>query len=271
MDGLLDDTKAGQIHTSRFDPDYSTEQDQVWLDTAAELRNRKPSPLKRRCGQRQDPECVAEWHAAMKEWNAAYRYANKMWKSAREGPKLSLVKGEGRTKVPRALGFAIGGAIAGGIIYLLTRGPKRVSGREYLEGVQPALIDLLNDWDREGWFDVTVAPPMRLPSGRLLSGGLRTDDAAQAEAARVGLSKATNLHITPHGRGAAIDVYPVGFNPYSDFSTQPEMAGLMAQFASWASQKSYRGFTFYPGINFGDYPHIEIKEWRSLPDPGAVA
>lgn len=175
------------------------------------------------------------------------------------------------TKIPKVLGWALGGIVAGGVIYLMTRGPKRVRGREFAQGVHPALIGLLDLWDKEGWFNVTVAPPFVLPSGYAVEGGLRTDEAAQRAIAQAGLSKAFDLKSTAHGRGAALDIHPEGFDPHRDFSTQPEMAGLMAQFASWASQKVIDGVEFYPGINFGDYPHIEIKGWRSLPFPMVYA
>jgi hypothetical protein len=152
----------------------------------------------------------------------------------------------------------------------------RVSGRAYAAGVHPALPALLDLWDQFGWFDVTVAPPFKMLSGDYIDGGLRTDEAVQGEAQAEGLSKAGDLYSTPHGRGAALDIYPVGFDPHRSFEDQPEMAGLMAQFASWASQQTVvlgqgtptqQSFTFYPGINFGDYPHIEIKGWQSLPYP----
>ncbi len=152
----------------------------------------------------------------------------------------------------------------------------RVSGRAYAQGVHPALIGLLDLWDQQGWFDVTVAPPFKMASGDYIDGGLRTDAAAQGEAQAEGLSNAGDLASTAHGRGAALDIYPVGFDPHQNFDNQQEMAGLMAQFASWASQQTVvlgqgtptqQSFTFYPGINFGDYPHIEIKGWQSLPYP----
>lgn len=144
---------------------------------------------------------------------------------------------------------------------------NQVSGRAYAVGVHPALIGLLDLWDEQGWFPITVAPPFKMASGDYISGGLRTDAAVQGEAQAEGLSKAGDLYSTPHGRGAALDIYPVGFDPHQNFDNQPEMAGLMAQFGSWASQQTVQGFSFYPGINFGDYPHIEIKGWQSLPFP----
>ncbi len=53
-----------------------------WAEEMARLRGEKISPLKRYCGQRQDPECVAKWHAFMKDWNRAYRAASKAQKLA---------------------------------------------------------------------------------------------------------------------------------------------------------------------------------------------
>lgn len=157
--------------------------------------------------------------------------------------------------------WALGGRMAG----------KNVFDRHLAAGVHPSLIALLDLWDKEGWFPVRVSS---------WSGGLRTDAAAQAAQAAGGLSNATTLKQTPHGRGAALDIWPLGFNPNAaTLSEQPEAMDRMYQFAEWAKSKG--GFVAGKDwVNFkttpaqkagadpaGDWPHLEIANWQSLPYP----
>jgi soluble lytic murein transglycosylase-like protein len=64
----------------------------------ARLRGEKISPLKRYCGQRQDPECVAKWHAFMKDWNRAYRAASKAQKLALKRQSQVAVPNKGQNE-----------------------------------------------------------------------------------------------------------------------------------------------------------------------------
>lgn len=146
---------------------------------------------------------------------------------------------------------------------------RRVRNRDAADGVHPDLLALLDAWDKDGTFDVIVAP----------NGGLRTDEDTQANLASGGLSRATTLKTTPHGRGAALDVWPVGFNAYGPtLSEQPES---MAQFTEFGAFAKARGLVWGGDwTNFkqsaaqkdgidpgGDWPHVELASWTSLPFP----
>jgi hypothetical protein len=144
---------------------------------------------------------------------------------------------------------------------------KRVFYRERAEGVHPALVGLLDSWERDGEFAVQVAGGEGWP----YPGGLRTDEATQAAAAATGLSAASTLKDTPHGRGAALDVWPMGFEPYQSFEVQPGMRELMTRFGEFAEA---RGFEWGGRWGKADYPHVQVPGWRSLPFPppyGGVA
>ena len=140
----------------------------------------------------------------------------------------------------------------------------RVSGLDRAKGVHPELIQLLQAWNISGEFDVQVSP-----SG----GGLRKS----LQDTEFG-SNATNLAETPHGRGGALDVWPIGFDPYKTLMSQPYVMEQMRIFGHFAKAKGFvwggdwQNFKVTDaqkrGIDPpGDWPHIEMKNWRSLPFP----
>lgn len=137
---------------------------------------------------------------------------------------------------------------------------SRVLYRERADGVHPDLQWLLDEWEREGTFVVQIAGGPDWP----YPGGVRTDEATQQAAAAAGLSAATSLAQTPHGRAAALDVWPDGFNPHLTFDAQPGQLQLMQTFGAWAESK---GFTWGGRFSTPDYPHVEIVNWRNLPFP----
>lgn len=140
-----------------------------------------------------------------------------------------------------------------------------VFNRERAAGVHPDLQNLLDDWIREGSHDVIIGGGGIYPNG-----GLRTDAQAQADAAANGLTNATTLKMTPHGRGAALDVWPVGFNPNVAWDYQPAAVKQMfLDFGSWAEGKGFTWGGRWSSATFpnGDQPHIEMKNWLSLPYP----
>ncbi len=127
-------------------------------------------------------------------------------------------------------------------------------------GVHPSLLALLEDWNRFGLHDVVIAGGEGWPNG-----GLRTDVLEQHKAFVAGLTKARTLADTPHGRGAALDVWPRGFNPHRGFDTQPDMPDLFRVFGQFAED---RGFVWGGDwASFQDLPHVEIADWRHLPYP----
>jgi hypothetical protein len=134
-------------------------------------------------------------------------------------------------------------------------------------GVHPGMQALLDAWENEGWFDVMVGEPFAGFPG----GGLRTaaDAAGQAAACQADLSNACTLADTPHGRGAALDIWPVGFVPTKSHAEQPlpGMLERMMEFGRWARSKGYEW-----GGDWADpdYPHVQLRAWRSLPFPPPV-
>lgn len=144
-------------------------------------------------------------------------------------------------------------------------GEARVFNRERADGVHPSLQALLNAWEAQGTFHVTVA------GGSFPNGGLRGElDVAKAQA--LGVSRAEDLSQTAHGRGAAIDVWPLNFDPFKSFQEQPDMFPLFMEWAAFVERhgfKSGRHFTniVAPDGVVGDWPHAEMYDWRSLPYP----
>ncbi len=143
---------------------------------------------------------------------------------------------------------------------------RRVRYRERAEGVLPPLVALLDAWDAEGTHDVMVAP----------DGGLRTDEARQAGYASSGTSNAATLEDTPHGRGAALDVYPVSFLPYISGRWEDVPGPVKLEFATFGRFAEARGLKWggrWSSSRFpnGDQPHVELPNWRSYPYPPEVA
>lgn len=148
----------------------------------------------------------------------------------------------------------------------------RVLERARAAGVAPELVALLDAWDVSGPHAVLVAP----------YGGLRTTQEDQSKLAELGMSAATNLATTPHGRGAALDVWPVAFLAHvprswggtaSRWSTWDEVdEPIKAQFATFGAFAEARGLQWggrwrsskYPS---GDQPHVELPNWQRLPFP----
>lgn len=136
----------------------------------------------------------------------------------------------------------------------------KVLNRERASGVLQPLQVVLDRWELEGTHTIVIAGGPSWP----YPGGLRTDASEQAAAAAGGLSRATTLDSTPHGRGAALDVWPEGFDPRRGFDTQPGMKHLMAVFGEWAERQ---------GLEWGgrwqqpDMPHVQLRDWRQYPYP----
>lgn len=169
--------------------------------------------------------------------------------------------------MPLLLGLAL---LAGVVTFIATR-PRddeggsdvgdpfsaMVHNKDRANGAHAELRKLLEDWEREGTHEVTVA----------VDGGLRWGlDAEQKQKGffDAGLSKAATLKQTPHGRGAALDVHPVGFNPNAGFDTQPGMREKFVSFGTWAESKGFTwGGRFGSFGKDGDLPHIEIKNWAT--------
>lgn len=148
----------------------------------------------------------------------------------------------------------------------------RVWHLERLDGTHPSVRELAASWVREGTHDVLVAP----------DGGLRTDEAGQADKAKAGLSAAASLKSTPHGRGAAGDFWPVSFLPFVPVSAggmgprwvaweklPQQVRDEFRAFGEFAEKRGFRWGGRWVSKLFpnGDQPHVEMPQWGALPFP----
>jgi hypothetical protein len=145
-------------------------------------------------------------------------------------------------------------------------GSARVLGRENAAGVVPEMLAMLDAWEQEGDFDVTL--PSWPPSGT------RTD-AQELEIHNEGLTNATTASTSAHGHGCAIDVWMPGFDPGKSFDDQPDVWALQQRFGAWAESKGYRwGYRWANQYGFGPYGdavHFELSNWTSYPTIGGVS
>lgn len=144
---------------------------------------------------------------------------------------------------------------------------KRVQGRHRALGVRRQMTELLDAWDAQGTHDVIIPEPIR---GVVAPPGLRTVQ-DQLDAFAAGLTEATTIVDTAHGRGFALDVHPVDFNPRVAWERQPadvrakfEAFGVFAErfTASDGSRFVWGGRWRTAKLPYGDQPHVEVKDWR---------
>lgn len=146
---------------------------------------------------------------------------------------------------------------------------------ERARGVHPRMLVLLQEWRKRGTFELVVG----------FHGGLRVDPTVQAMLSGAGMSAANNLRITPHGRGGALDLWPISFLAHVPrswggearrWTTWPELPQLVRdQFAVIGVFSEGLGFKWggrwvghsYPN---GDQPHHELADWQRLPFPAPV-
>lgn len=151
----------------------------------------------------------------------------------------------------------------------------QVLRRERARGVHPQLQALLDTWVLEGTHDVVIA----------VNGGVRSDPVLQASLAAEGFSAAGTLKVTPHGRAAAVDVWPASFLPHVPVAN----GGTARRWSSWAELpqpvrdefKAFGVFAESKGFKWGgrwlgraypngDQPHVELANWQRLPFPAPV-
>ena len=157
------------------------------------------------------------------------------------------------------------------LVVLLTSGTAaaavsspRVRHRERAKGVRRELQDLLDEWELYGTHDVEL-PATPWP-------GLRTSEADQASYAAGGVSGASTLQQTAHGRGGALDVWPVGFAAYVAGTWDAVPAELKAKFQAFGAFAEARGFIWggrwrTAALPNGDQPHVQMANWQQLPFP----
>lgn len=151
--------------------------------------------------------------------------------------------------------------------YMLANKTSKVLHIERAKGCDVRLLSFLKWWQENGTFDIHVAP----------DGGVRHDEEKQLSYFLNGYSNAKTLEETAHGRGGAIDLYPVGFNPsiaIPRHSLGPPNSGGTKQPVTEA-----RFFELgAAGENFGlvwggrwkspyDLPHFQVPNWQRLPFP----
>lgn len=151
----------------------------------------------------------------------------------------------------------------------------KVYNLERAIGVHPRMLVLPREWQRRGLFDIYVA----------LHGGLRVDEAVQKSLSGGGMSAATTLRVTPHGRGGALDLCPMGFLAFVPVSfggtakrwfgwdelpqlirDQFKLIGLFSEALGFKWGGRWLGKA-YPN---GDQPHHELADWQRLPFPAPV-
>lgn len=148
----------------------------------------------------------------------------------------------------------------------------RILHLERARGVHPRMLVLLLDWAKHGPFDIAVA----------MHGGVRTDPGVQTMLSGGGMSAASTLKVTPHGRAGALDLWPLGFLAYvpksfggtaARWGTWEGLPQLIRdQFAELGRFSKALGFKWggdwvgksYPN---GDQPHHELADWQRLPFP----
>lgn len=148
----------------------------------------------------------------------------------------------------------------------------KVHHLERAQGVHPRMLVLLQRWQLTGPFEIAVA----------MHGGLRSDEAVQVSLSGSGMSAANTLKKTPHGRGGALDLVPLGFLAFVPVA----FGGTAKRWASWEELPQlirdqfaiiglfgeHLGFKWggrwlgkqYPN---GDQPHHELADWGRLPFP----
>jgi hypothetical protein len=129
--------------------------------------------------------------------------------------------------------------------------------RERSAGVDDRLLQLLAWWDDNGPWPVVIPE----------HGGLRTSEQEQQDLFARGVTKASTLAQTPHGRGGALDLAPYRKGPgglYAPDYSQPDDFTAIGE-AAEALGLSWGGRWSDP-----DLPHVEVPDWRSLPLGGVA-
>lgn len=162
------------------------------------------------------------------------------------------------------------GAVAGVVVLLMRKSaaasPSSSSAlvfhRQRAAGVDRRLVAFLDWWEINGPFPIVIDP----------QGGVRRDEAAQKALFDKGSSNAASLSQTAHGRGGALDVYPVLRS--SGHAVQQIATNDRAKFQVIGEAAEKLGLTWGGRWkSLYDGPHIEVPNWKQLPFPpgGGVA
>lgn len=141
---------------------------------------------------------------------------------------------------------------------------QRVLDRDRADGVDLRLLWLLDEWERYGSHVVRIAGGTY--GGHTYIGGVRTP-AQQLAQFNAELSKAPTPRDAPHCHAGALDVWPLGFVPSRSFEEQPVPADYQGMFRVFGEFAKARGFEWGGEWPSPDMPHVQVKDWRSLPCP----
>jgi hypothetical protein len=129
---------------------------------------------------------------------------------------------------------------------------------ERIERCQQPLRDFFGWWNLHGLFPITIPP----------EGGVREDEAEQAEFFALGVSGAKTLDDTPHGPAhrAAVDAYPaiLGRNGrVVRILTDVRNPHVLARFTAYGLKAMHHGLEWGGLWSRRDYPHVEVPNWRT--------
>jgi hypothetical protein len=160
------------------------------------------------------------------------------------------------------------------VLYMLTKRQAQAADKASLQsgarlihleravGIHPTLFAALQEWERSGPFPLTVG----------VKGGLRTA-LDQLELWAKGRTAEGNIvtnamtpEASPHGRGGAVDLWPLDSEGAPLFDESPATLQRYDSMARWFRQ---RGFHCPLTLGDGtvDRPHVQLTNWRALPYP----
>lgn len=148
----------------------------------------------------------------------------------------------------------------------------KVFNRSRADRVNAKLRAFLDWWEKNGTFDITIPK----------DGTVRTQAEQEALYAQGRtkpgkiITNASNVLTTAHGRGGALDVYPVRTSALGlvlriytgDESDPADRAEAMKRFRLFGEAAERFGLTWGGRWKSPvDSPHIEVTDWKSLPAP----
>lgn len=158
--------------------------------------------------------------------------------------------------------------LIGVVLFVMNKGSMMETvpmykGEEKLRHVHPAFTVLIDEWkSHPNTFEIEIADGLRYGP---------EDEALQARNYATGMSKARFLRDTAHGRGGAIDIYPIEFRDWIKRAWPDVPSDIKNKFLVFGMFAENRGFIWggrwLKTFPYGDQPHIELKAWNTLQFP----